>query len=97
VARSYHTDLSGEDAPTLKKGENHWRCRLPEGLLNGGLYKVAPRIGMHNLYWIVNLEPMVQFEVILDHGVSAFWNVLDRSNRPGVIAPIFRWYSERSI
>jgi lipopolysaccharide transport system ATP-binding protein len=97
VARSYQTDLSAEDGPTLRKGENHWRCRVPKGLLNGGVYRVAPKIGMHNMYWIVNLDPVLQFEVILDHGVSPFWNVLDKSNRPGVIAPIFKWDSLEPI
>lgn len=97
VARSYQTDLPAVDAPYLRKGHNTWRCLVPKGLLNGGMYRVAPKIGIHNMYWIVNLDPAVQFEIILDHGVSPFWNVLDKANRPGVIAPIFKWHSRESV
>jgi len=97
VVRSYQTDSAPQEWPAARKGENRWRCLIPKGLLNGGLYYVAPRIGMHNMYWIVHLDPAVQFEILLDHGVSPFWNVLDKTNRPGIIAPIFRWYSQDSI
>lgn len=94
VARSYQTDSAPEDWPKPKNGDNRWRCQIPKGLLNGGLYSLAPRIGMHNMYWIVNSDPVIQFEIILDHGLSPFWNVLDKSSRPGIIAPIFRWESK---
>ena len=97
VARSYQIDSAPQEWPTAQKGENRWRCLIPKGLLNGGLYSIAPRIGIHNMYWIVHLDPAVQFEVLLDHGVSPFWNVLDKTNRPGIIAPIFRWTSGNSI
>ena len=95
VARSYQTDVSPEEWPVLRKGENRWRCVIPKGFLNGGVYYIAPRIGMHNMYWIVNLDPAVQFRVVLDHGRSPFWNILDETNRPGVVAPIFKWYAQR--
>jgi lipopolysaccharide transport system ATP-binding protein len=91
VARTYQTDLPPDRWPRLIKGENRWRCRIPSGLLNGGLYSIAPKIGLHNMYWIVDLDPVVQFEVILDHGVSPFWNALNKSSRPGVMAPILSW------
>jgi lipopolysaccharide transport system ATP-binding protein len=91
VARSYQTDLSPENWPALKKGENRWCCVIPKGFFNGGVYYIAPRIGMHNMYWIVNIDPAVQFEVVLDHGLSPFWNALDGRSRPGVVAPIFKW------
>jgi lipopolysaccharide transport system ATP-binding protein len=97
VARSYQTDSAPPDWPVLKIGENRWRCSIPKGLLNGGVYYIAPRIGMHNMYWIVNMDAVVRFEVLLDHGLSPFWNVLDKTNRPGVIAPIFRWYNQDLI
>jgi lipopolysaccharide transport system ATP-binding protein len=97
VFRSYQTDSTPQEWPPVKKGKNRWHCIIPKGLLNGGLYYVAPRIGMHNMYWIVYLDPVVQFEVLLDHGVSPFWHSLDKTSRPGIIAPIFRWYSHDSI
>lgn len=93
VARSYQTDLPPESWPEVQFGENKWNCTIPRGLLNAGLYYVCPKIGLHNMYWIVNLDTTVCFEVILDHGVSPFWNALNGSSRPGVIAPIFNWMS----
>jgi lipopolysaccharide transport system ATP-binding protein len=93
VARSYQTDLPPESWPEVQFGKNRWCCTIPRGLLNAGLYYLCPKIGLHNLYWIVNLDTTVRFEVILDHGVSPFWNTLNGSTRPGVIAPIFNWVS----
>jgi lipopolysaccharide transport system ATP-binding protein len=91
ILRSYQTDMPPENWPKVRQGENVWRCVIPGGLLNGGVYNICPRIGLHNLNWIVHLDSVVQFEVILDHGVSPFWNVLDSRNRPGIIAPILKW------
>lgn len=93
VARSYQTDLPPDDWPKMTLGQNRWLCSIPKGLLNASVYYISPRIGMHNMYWLVNLDFVVQFEIILDHGVSPFWNVLDGKSRPGIIAPIFKWKS----
>jgi lipopolysaccharide transport system ATP-binding protein len=93
VARSYHTDLPPERWPHVRLGKNRWCCTIPRGLLNAGVYFLSPRIGIHNMYWIIHLDPVIRFEVVLDHGVSPFWNVLDARNRPGVIAPILQWES----
>jgi lipopolysaccharide transport system ATP-binding protein len=91
ILRSYQTDMLPENWPKVKQGENVWRCVILGGLLNGGRYNICPRIGLHNLSWIVHLDSVVQFEVMLDHGVSPFWNALDSRNRPGIIAPILKW------
>jgi len=91
VLRSYQTDLPRKEWPPIRIGENLWRCTIPGGLLNSGLYQVCPRIGMHNMYWIVNLDTVAQFEVILDHGVSPLWSGLNGINRPGIISPILKW------
>jgi lipopolysaccharide transport system ATP-binding protein len=91
VLRSYQTDQAPAGWPEIRTGPNHWECLLPAGMLNAGLYYVCPRVGVHNLYWIVHLEPSVQFELTLDHGVSPFWNSLDGSSRPGCLAPILDW------
>jgi hypothetical protein len=93
LARSYQTDLPAEEWPKVRIGENRWWCQIPKGLLNGGVYYISPKIGMHAMYWIVNLDATVRFEVLLDHGVSPFWNVLDKSGRPGAVAPIFKWHA----
>ncbi len=91
VFRSYQTDREPEHCPTLRIGANRWRCTIPAGLLNGGVYFVCPRIGIHNVSWIVNLDAAVEFEMLLDHGVSPFWNSLSGASRPGLVAPIIRW------
>lgn len=91
VARSYQTDMSPERSPQACPGYNLWRCVIPKGLLNAGVFVLSPRISLHNLYWIVNSDPVIQFEVILDHGVSSFWNSLTGQTRPGVISPILPW------
>ena len=94
VARSFQTDFFADKWPTQTIGENHWTCVIPDSLLNAGTYFVSPKIGVHNQHWIVSLDTVVRFEVVLDHGVSPFWNVLTDRNRPGVVAPIFSWYAE---
>jgi len=91
VLGSYQTDMAPEKWPKVKQGENVWRCVIPGGLLNAGHFNLCPRISMHNMYWIVHLDAVAQFEVILGHGVSPFWSSLDSRNRPGVIAPILTW------
>jgi hypothetical protein len=91
VLRSYQTDLPEHDWPRISTGRNTWRCRIPAGLLNAGSYYLCPKIGVHNVYWIANLDSVVQFEIQLDHGVSPFWNSLNASSRPGVVAPILPW------
>jgi hypothetical protein len=93
VARSYQTDLSPDEWPKIYLGLNKWRCTIPMGLLNAGIYYICPKIGIHSMYWIINLDAVVQFQIILDHGKSPFWNVLNDRNRPGVIAPILKWTS----
>jgi lipopolysaccharide transport system ATP-binding protein len=94
VARSYQTDLPPEQWPEVALGDNKWCCTIPRGLLNAGLYYISPKIGMHNISWIVHMDPTIRFEMVLDHGVSPFWNSLDAGSRPGVIAPIFKWASK---
>jgi lipopolysaccharide transport system ATP-binding protein len=91
ILRSYQTDMVPGECPNVKQGKNIWRCVIPGGLLNGGVFSICPRIGLHNLNWIVHLDSVLQFEVILNHGVSPFWSSLDGRNRPGNVAPILRW------
>jgi lipopolysaccharide transport system ATP-binding protein len=96
VLRSYQTDLPPDEWPLISTGENRWTCTIPAGFLNAGVYYVSPRIGMHNMYWIVKIDVVVQFEIVLDHGVSPLWNSLGGRNRPGVIAPILNWGTNSS-
>jgi hypothetical protein len=91
VLRSYQTDAAPDRWPAIRIGANRWRCVIPGGFLNGGVYFVCPRIGIHNVAWIVNLDAAVEFELLLDHGVSPLWNSLSASSRPGLVAPVLRW------
>jgi lipopolysaccharide transport system ATP-binding protein len=91
VLRTYQTDLPPKRWPPMQPGPNRWRCKIPKGLLNGGDFVVNPRIGIHNVSWIVHEVAVVQFRINLRHGVSPLWNSLTEANRPGLIAPILDW------
>jgi lipopolysaccharide transport system ATP-binding protein len=96
VLRSYQTDLPREDWPPIGIGENCWVCTIPRGLLNEGLYYLCPRIGIHFMYWIVNMDAVLSFEMSLSHGVSPLWNALGTHRRPGIVAPILGWNAKSS-
>jgi len=90
--RSFQNDLPIDDWPDIVKGENVYLCKINSGFLNGGIYYLSPKIKIHSTsVWIVSLEAVVQFEILLDHGVSPMWNCLDGITRPGKLAPILNW------
>lgn len=92
VFRCYQNDQEESRWPTLRRGRNVWRCEVPPGLLNAGVYLLAPKLTRHTIHWVLNGGPELQFEMILDHGVSPYWSGLrTRVNRPGLIAPILPW------
>jgi lipopolysaccharide transport system ATP-binding protein len=91
VLRTYQTDLPPEQWPTLQIGCNRWRCRIPKGLLNGGDFLINPRIGIHNVSWIVHEDAVLKFQMNLRHGVSPLWNSMTEAGRPGLVAPILDW------
>jgi lipopolysaccharide transport system ATP-binding protein len=86
VFRTYQTDLPSEQWPSIKTGRNRWRCQIPKGLLNRGDYIVNPRISIHNVSWVVNVEAVLRFRINMGRGLSPLW-----VGRPGVIAPILQW------
>ena len=78
----------------LSRRELSWprqQSIVPPGLLNAGVYTVSPRIAGEQNRAIVQLESAVSFEIVLDHGVSPYWNSLSANARPGLIAPILDW------
>jgi lipopolysaccharide transport system ATP-binding protein len=91
ILRTYQTDSERNRRVSLRIGMNRWRCIVPAGLLNAGVYQVSPKIKNEENRWIHDGEAAVSFEIILDHGVSPYWNSLDATSRPGVIAPILDW------
>ena len=92
ISRAYQNDPSPEWQPRLTIGINRLRCAIPAGLLNSGRYLIAPRISLHCQKWIVNSEPCVSLNILLDHGESPFWTIIGyQATRPGLIAPIWKW------
>jgi len=94
ILRTYQTDVPSQEWLSIKEGKNNWYCTIPAGWLNAGVYWICPRIGVHNRYWIVNTDAMLQFTIMLEHGRSPLWNSLKGRGRPGLVAPIFRWNTE---
>ncbi len=90
VLRSYQTDGPQEQWPSLAPGRHRLRCTIPAGLLNGGLYYLSPRIGLHNIAWIYSEDAVAQFEVVLDHSTSPMWSSTTDA-RPGLVAPVLPW------
>ena len=96
VFRSYQTDQNRTGVAASDGRETTVAMyNSGEALLNAGRYYISPRISIHNIKWLLTLDSVVQFEMILDHGVSPLWNSLSEKARPGAIAPIFSWTAER--
>jgi len=91
ILRTYHNDSKKEEWPSLQKGLNAIYCEIPGEFLNVGTYYISPKISLHCKKWILNADPLLSFDVELNHGVSPFWNVLNKSNRPGSLALIIPW------
>jgi len=92
ILRTYHNDGSPENWPTLKVGLNSIICELPEDFFNEGTYYISPKISHHFKKWIINSDPLLSFEVEINHGISPFWNRISKSNRPGALTKILPWY-----
>jgi lipopolysaccharide transport system ATP-binding protein len=89
---SYQNDGSPDGWPPLRIGRNLLRCHLPARWFNAGEYLIAPRVGVHNSRWIINIPPCVAFSVELAHGVSPYWTSLSAtSRRRGELSPILHW------
>jgi hypothetical protein len=96
VLRQYDTDVPEEAARVRKPGSYRLMCRIPPGLLHGRRYLIAPRLGIHNQKWRVNCDPLISINVVVDHGRTPYWVSLSAQSRPGVVAPVLKWYSEAS-
>lgn len=89
--RSYHHDGKQEDWPKLRLGKNSVFCEIPSGLLREGTYHLSPKISLHATKWIFDSDPLLSFEVELNHGISPYWSFYNKSNRPGIISLITPW------
>jgi lipopolysaccharide transport system ATP-binding protein len=91
ILRTYQHDTIQEEWPELKVGNNSIYCDIPSELLREGTYYVSPKISLHGKNWIINSDPLLSFDVELNHGVSPFWSFYDKSNRPGLLSLIIPW------
>ena len=86
---SYHVDGHQELQPGARPGRHAMRCRIPEGLLNGGRYIINVRVFAHGIDGVINERGILHFDVTLDHGESYF--VGSHHIRQGLIAPVLDW------
>jgi hypothetical protein len=78
-------------------GFNSIFCEIPAEFLNEGTYFVSPKVSHHFKKWIINSDPLLSFEVELNHGQSPFWNRISKSNRPGSLAVVLPWAESKRI
>lgn len=97
ILRTYHNDGQPDSWPKLKLGLNSIVCVLPEDFFNAGTFHISPKVSLHFKKWIINSDPLLSFEVEINHGVSPFWNRINKSNRPGSIAMILPWKAISTI
>ncbi|MGV8962752.1 MAG: ABC transporter ATP-binding protein [Candidatus Saccharimonadaceae bacterium] len=97
ILRTYHNDGQPDNWPKLKLGLNSIVCELPEDFFNSGTFHISPKVSLHFKKWIINSDPLLSFEVEINHGVSPFWNRINKSNRPGSIAMILPWKAISTI
>ena len=91
IFRTYQHDTNQEEWPMLKMGSNSIYCDIPSELLREGSYYISPKISLHAKNWIIDGEPLLSFDVELNHGVSPFWSFYNKSNRPGLLSLIIPW------
>jgi len=92
IMRTYHNDSQPDNWPKLKTGYNSIICELPSDFFNAGTYYISPKVNIHLKKWVINSDPLLSFDVELNHGVSPFWNRIDKINRrPGTLAMILPW------
>ncbi len=91
IFRSYQHDGIEESWPNLRNGFNSIYCAIPSELLREGTYFISPKISLHGVKWIINSDPLLSFDVELNHGVSPYWSFYNKSNRPGILSLIIPW------
>ena len=91
ILRSYHHDNYQEEWPVLKEGFNSIFCDIPDSLLREGTYFISPKISVHDKKWIINGDPLLSFDVEMNHGVSPYWTFYNKSNRPGALSIVLPW------
>ncbi|MEO9022642.1 MAG: ABC transporter ATP-binding protein [Ginsengibacter sp.] len=96
ILRSYHHDYYQQEWPVLKEGLNSIYCDIPDSILREGTYFISPKISIHDKKWIINGDPLLSFDVEMNHGVSPYWTFYNKSNRPGVLSIIIPWKNSKN-
>src|ERR1039457_4490292 len=91
IFRSYQHDSIEEEWPKLLLGFNSIYCEIPSELLREGTYFISPKISLHGVKWIINSDPLLSFDIELNHGVSPYWSYYNKANRPGVLSLVVPW------
>ncbi|HYO47095.1 MAG TPA: polysaccharide ABC transporter ATP-binding protein [Gemmatimonadota bacterium] len=89
VFRTFHNDVEEFLTAIPAEGVERLQAIIPPGILNGGLYRIQPRIGVHRRGsdWLVGEVSGPSISVRL--GIP---NVdYAESNRPGLVAPTIEW------
>lgn len=97
IMRSYQNDSPAEAWPNLKLGFNSIFCEIPGELLNAGTFYISPKISLHFKKWIINADPLLSFEVEVNHGLSPFWSRVNKTTRPGSLAIILPWIDSGKV
>jgi lipopolysaccharide transport system ATP-binding protein len=97
VFRTYHNDGKEESWPKLEVGLNTISCMIPGGLFNNGTYYICPKISLHFKKWIIDGNPLLSFDIEINHGESPFWNRISKKSRPGSFALILPWSKSVSV
>lgn len=91
---SYQTDSSVEQWPLLNTGINHLIATLPKNVLNEGNYRIELCGGIHRNQWFFQpgaSNPCIFLTIQGGLSNSPYWT----EKRPGILAPINKWYNRK--
>ena len=89
VYRSYQTDCSDDEWPTIQPPNVRLVSQLPD-FLNEGKYKLCLRGGLHFREWLFppsSPSPAIHFSIGGELSSSSYW----LEKRPGIVAPALKW------
>ncbi len=90
---TFQTDMDEKRIPKLAAGKARFRSRLPQRLLNEGVYRIELICGLHYIEWLI--EPTVSAPSVyvnIQGGLSD--SPYFMLKRPGVLAPVIDWTYE---
>lgn len=85
-----HTDTERAKWPQPVKGNNVFKSRLPQRMLNEGIYRIELLSALYHREWLVHPgvnAPGISLEIQGGMSDSAYWMI----RRPGMLAPVIEW------